>query len=109
LIAQTTIGNSNFLHHLAQISMAQAQAAHQLMATQTQTPSMASHASSSEVTDLGSGAAPAVPLPPFGAVMPVWGMSGMSYQNNSMQEMMQMYENSINSWQQSGFENSREG
>jgi hypothetical protein len=41
--------------------------------------------------------------------MPVWGMSGMSYQNNSMQEMMQMYENSINSWQQSGFENSREG
>jgi len=108
LIAQTTIGNSNFLHHLAQISMAQAQAAHQLMATQTQTP-MASNASSSEVTDLGSGAAPAVPLPPFGAVMPVWGMSGMSYQNNSMQEMMQMYENSINSWQQSGFENSREG
>jgi len=49
------------------------------------------------------------PLPPFGAVMPVWGMSGMSYQNNSMQEMMQMYENSIDSWQQSGFENSREG
>ena len=110
LIAQTTIGNSNFLHHLAQVSMAQAHAAHQLMATQTQTPSMTSNAASSVGTDLGAGAAPVVgPLPPFGAVMPVWGMSGMSYQNNSMQEMMQMYENSIDSWQQSGFENSREG
>ena len=86
--------------------MAQAHAAHQLMATQTQTPSMTSNAASSVGAIVAS---PYVvgPLPPFGAVMPVWGMSGMSYQNNSMQEMMQMYENSIDSWQQSGFENSR--
>jgi hypothetical protein len=97
IIAQKTIGNTNFLHRLAQASMAQAQAAHHLMSSSPAQPPQSE--TSKPPTLAGANDLSLATLPPFSTMMPAWGMSGMSYQNNQMHDMMRLYENSMNAWQ----------
>jgi len=98
VIAQRTIGNTNFLHRLAQASMAQAQAAHHLMSSSPAQPPQYETSKLPTLEGAGGDLSPPT-LPPFSTIMPAWGMSGMSYQNNQMHDMMRLYENSMNAWQ----------
>jgi len=98
VIAQRTMGNTNFLHRLAQASMAQAQAAQHLMGSSPAQPPQSETSKPPTLEGAGGESSPPT-LPPFSTMMPAWGMSGMSYQNNQMHDMMRLYENSMNAWQ----------
>jgi len=89
IMAQNAIGNANFLHLLAQSSMAQAQAANDVDNQEKHSQSTSSNAEAKMYMP---------PLPPLAAMLPAWSMSGLSYQNNHMQNMMRMYEASMNDW-----------
>ena len=86
IMAQSAIGNANYLHLLAQSSVAQAHAARRMENT-------AKGMSSDSSIDNTAMYVP--PLPAFPAMLPAWGMSGLSYHSNHMEHMMRMYETSL--------------
>lgn len=86
IMAQSAMGNANYLHLLAQSSVAQAHAARRMENT-------AKGMSSDSSIDNTAMYVP--PLPAFPAMLPAWGMSGLSYHSNHMEHMMRMYETSL--------------
>ena len=91
IISQQNYNNANFLQQFAATASMQAHAAHQM-------PAKGFPAQPTSETALN--------LPPhphlgLSGVNPAWGMSGMSHQNAPMQDMMRMYEESMNVWQKS--------
>lgn len=89
IIAQQNYNNANFLQQFAATSALQAHAAHQM-------PAKGFPAQPMSATTLDP---PPQPHPGFSGVNPAWDMSGMSHQNAPMQDMMRMYEESMNVWQ----------
>lgn len=89
IMAQNAIGNANFLHLLAQSSIAQAQAAQNMDVREKASQSTSSNAEAKMYMP---------PIPSLAAMLPAWGMSGLSYQNNHMLNMIRMYEASMNNW-----------